>query len=156
MLNLNKTLVDFLEQAIECYIMVLPQQYALPTQIEGFQQGYKIDTNTGKDISNEQEGGFHPSWFVIAKNYFADPFFIDSREQDDNYPVYFAFCGQGKWQPVLISASLSEFMEQLSSIRKLEDDCTCLLSYLEANTDMTIEFWQEAYESVAESNNGDN
>ncbi len=52
MLNLNKTLVDFLEQAIEFYIMVLPQQYALPTQIEGFQQGYKIYTRACPHFKN--------------------------------------------------------------------------------------------------------
>lgn len=155
MLNLNKTLVDFLEQAIECYIMTLPQQYALPTEIKDFQQGYKIDANTGKNISNEQEGGFHPSWYIIAKNYFADPIFIDSREQGDNYPVYFAFCGQGKWQPILISASLSKFMDQLNDIKKFEDDSVCLLDYLAANTDIDNEFWQEVYEAAADSNNDD-
>lgn len=150
MLNLDKTLVDFLEQAIECYIMVLPQQYALPSLIEEFQVGYKIDGNTGKEIASGQKGGFHPSWYVIANNYFADPIFIDSREQDNNYPVYFAPCGQGKWQPILISASLSKFTEQLNDIKKLEDDSDALLSYLEANTDITNEFWQEVYETAAE------
>ena len=129
MLNLNKTLVDFLEQAIECYIMTLPQQYALPTQIKDFQQGYKIDANTGKNISNEQEGGFHPSWYIIAKNYFADP--------------------------ILISASLSKFMDQLNGIKKLENDSASLLNYLAANTDITNEFWQEVYEAAADSNNDD-
>lgn len=153
---LPEVLIQFLENAVECDgVLALPQDYPRSDHLEDFQRGYRVDAITKKDITGWQQGNFQPNWYVISRNYFSDPFFINIDEEEKGFPVYFAPCGQGMWQPILISASLSTFKNQLHDIKKLEDDSAGLLSYLEANTNIANEFWQEVYEMVAESSNDD-
>lgn len=156
MILLPEALSQFLENAIECDgILVLPQDYPQSDNLEDFQSGYKVDAITKKDITGYQQGDFQPSWYVVSRNYFLDPFFINIDEEEKGFPVYFAPCGQGKWQPILASASLSTFNNELHYIKKLEDNSAVLLDYLEANTDIANEFWREVHEAVVESNNDD-
>ena len=130
-------------------LSMLPQRYPQSDNWAQFQIGYKVDGNTGEDITGQQIGDFHPSWYVISQNYFADPFIIDSSEVKQGLPVYFAFSSAGSWEPIAVASSLAAFTKLLEDISQLVHTPESLLDYLHSNTEAN-EFWQEVYEAVAE------
>ena len=76
--------------------LVLPWTYAAAEAWTPFQLGYRVHGNTGDPLVSETDGGWQPDWWVIAANYFADPFFIDLREDAEGFPVRYAAHGAGR------------------------------------------------------------
>jgi hypothetical protein len=81
------------------------------------QLGYSIDYD-GQLLSGMGEGDWRSSWLVIGnEDETGDPIFIDT--EDEQFPVYSAFHGQGNWEAYKIAASLKKFDKALSFISKL-------------------------------------
>jgi hypothetical protein len=151
-----EALVLFLQHAITISdILVLPQRYPHSDDLVVYQLGYKVEGNTGADITGKDEGDFQPNCYVISQNYFADPYFINIDEESQGFPVYFAYCGSGDWQPILVCQSLTVFFEQLKAIQTRVCSPQDLQDYLKANADLTSTLWQEVYEAACELNECD-
>ena len=89
----------FVDAAVVVGDLGLPQWYPEPGGIDAFQVGYRSNGNTGEDLSSEAPGQWHPAWLAVAANYFRDPYFIDLREADAGYPVWWAPASAGRWTP---------------------------------------------------------
>ncbi|MGV2941536.1 hypothetical protein AB5I83_18185 [Mesobacillus sp. LC4] len=89
-----------------------------PSQdLDEAQIGYSIDYD-GQLLSGMGEGGWLSSWLVIGnEDETGDPIFIDTEEE--HFPVYSAFHGQGNWEVYKIAASLKKFDKALSFIKKI-------------------------------------
>lgn len=142
-IDVPKTIEGFITQAIMMDNLMLPYFYPSIADFNAFQQGYKID-------NDNKENGFKSSWWVICSNYFNDPFFVDFDEFEQDFPVYFAFHGQGVWRPLLIAPSLSAFETIITEIQKVQDDRAEYLAYLQNHVDLNHEFWQEVYQNTLE------
>ncbi|MDR6919628.1 MULTISPECIES: hypothetical protein [Chryseobacterium] len=140
-------IVNFLKAKIRIEGMSLPENYANPEELCYFQQGYRYNANS-EDLAGLKTGDFKPTWLVLATNYFDDPFFIDLEESDRQFPVYFAFHGQGKWTPIMAAPSIRQFEKQLNDIQSIQYNKDALTDYLKNVPDN--EFWNEVRE-VAES-----
>lgn len=99
--------------------LVLPQDYPEPKRWHAFQEGYRP---TPKDASTAVpvDGEWKPQWWVIATNYFADPFFVNIEEADQGFPVYFAQHGAGRWNPVVATESIDLFLRILAEVQARE------------------------------------
>lgn len=142
-IDIPKAIKTFISQAIMMDDMMLPHCYPSIEHFNTFQTGYKID-------DNNVQSGFKSSWWVICSNYFNDPFFVDFDESEQGFPVYFAFHGQGVWQPLLLAPSLNEFEKILLNIQKVQGNSSEYIAYLKNYVDLNHEFWQEVYQSVLE------
>lgn len=154
--QLNRKLYDEIIQHIDIYNflkakiriegMSLPENYGNPEELCFFQQGYRYNAS-GEDLSGLKAGDFKSTWLVLATNYFDDPFFIDLEESDRQFPVYFAFHGQGEWIPVTAASSVREFGKLLNDIQDIQYDKDALTDYLKGVPDN--EFWNEVREAAA-------
>ncbi|MNK47793.1 hypothetical protein D3C87_666110 [compost metagenome] len=143
----NPLLLNFWEHSYTMDNLILPQNYPTLDDIFAFQDGYAYNVVTEKSLVGEKGGNFKESWLVIASNYFSDPFFIDFTEIAENFPVYFAYHGAGKWEPIKVSHSIDQFNETLRTIFEYAADntqCTALLKELACKEN---EFWIEVYEN---------
>lgn len=140
-IDVPKAIEDFISQAMMMDDMMLPHCYPSVERFNAFQTGYKID-------GDNTQNGFKSSWWVICSNAFDDPFFVDFEEEQQGFPVYFAFHGQGCWQPILVAHSLNEFVNILSDIQKLQGNLSELLTYLQEYLDLHHELWQEVYQNT--------
>ncbi|WP_131724306.1 SMI1/KNR4 family protein [Chryseobacterium indologenes] len=139
-------ILNFLKAKIRIEGMSLPENYGKPKELYFFQQGYRYNFN-GEDLTGLKPGDFKPTWLVLATNYFDDPFFIDLEESKRQFPVYFAFHGQGEWIPVMIADSVREFEQQLIDIQTVQYDREALIDYLKKVPEN--EFWNEVREVAA-------
>ena len=148
-MNLPNEIKEFLLKKVEFENYCLPHFYPEPDAFDEFQIGYKIDGVSNKDITGENNGDFSKNWYVICTAYAADPFFIDITEEDNIYPVYFAWHG-GDWKPIRIANSIEEFTNILMQLKGLEENRDTLLDELEKHFDIKDEFWSEVYSSYQE------
>lgn len=141
-------LIAFFKNTYTIKNLCLPENYPKLETIFDFQDGYTYNSVTNTFLYVEREGDFKESWLVIATNYFADSFFIDFDEADQNFPVYFAYHGAGKWSPIQISDSILTFQQKLRSIYQHRFNKVELIKIIEKEVDSPNEFWEEVYVSV--------
>ncbi|MGU3375003.1 hypothetical protein [Chryseobacterium sp. M5A1_1a] len=144
------SLLNFWRQPYSIENLSLPENYPVIENILAFQDGYAFNSVLTKNLTGEKLGDFKESWLVIASNYFADPFFIDFNDVQENFPVYFAFHGAGKWIPIKVTDSIDEFQEILNKIFENRFDKNYLDSFLKELTISDNEFWDEVYQNVSE------
>jgi len=144
------SLQNFLKKTYSIENLSLPENYPVIENILSFQEGYAFSSVVTEKLIGEKVGDFKDSWLVIASNYFADPFFIDFNDAKENSPVYFAFHGAGKWTPIQVADSISEFQEILNKIFENRFDKNYLDSFVKELTISGNEFWEEVYQNVSE------
>lgn len=142
------TIVQFLKEPIILEGFTLPEHYASLEHIYYFQDGYHYNSVENKDLTGDTAGDFKPSWIVLCSNYFSDPFFIDLKEAEKGFPVYFAYHGEGHWEPSPISESLKMFQGILTQIHGIRDDKKALLNYFQENLDLTNPLWNDVYLTI--------
>jgi hypothetical protein len=145
---MNQKVTDFINQKITIEELCLPHFYPTVDRFDKFQAGYKYNAITG-----EKSKVFNENWFVICFNYSSDPFFVDFREVEKGFPVYFAWHGTGRWVAIKVAETINEFLFHLSEIKQIEGNKDKMLHYLETHFDLENEFWKEVYESVCEDDN---
>jgi len=112
--DLPKQLVEFLSRDIRIGEgLELPQSFADVNNFNDKQDGYRYNSVTGEYFVTDKEGGWQDGWYVIAANYFDDPFYIDFTEEDMGFPVYYSPHGAGKWTQNKIADSILQFGEIL-------------------------------------------
>ncbi|MCA5005223.1 SMI1/KNR4 family protein [Sphingobacterium bovistauri] len=141
-------LITFFKNTYKIKNLCLPENYPKLEAIFGFQDGYAYNSVTNTFLYGESEGDFKESWLVIATNYFADPFFIDFDEVQQNFPVYFAYHGAGKWSPIQISNSILAFQEKLKTIYQHRFNKEELIKIVANEIVSPNEFWEEVHESI--------
>jgi hypothetical protein len=141
----------FVEQGIVVGKMCLPDHYPKPDGFMDFQAGYRYHALTGEPLTGEQAGDFRPSWYVVAANYFDDPFYVDFLEHEAGFPVYFSYHGAGTWTPLRVSATLLDFTAWLTTLAKIANDAAASLRLLRSIPDVENEFWQEVVEEYETS-----
>jgi len=88
-----------------------------PHEIRSGQVGYSVST-TGKPLSGDRSGDWQKEWLVIGYDgTCGDPLFIDTSKEE--YPVYTAMTGKGRWDPIPIAISLQGFANALSAVAAL-------------------------------------
>lgn len=88
-----------------------------PTELDEAQTGYSVDTN-GTPLVDGEPGSWQRGWVVIGyEDSCGDPIFIDTETED--FPVYTAMHGTGKWEPHLIATSLRNFAAAMSEVREV-------------------------------------
>ncbi|MDJ0366056.1 hypothetical protein QMK33_12905 [Hymenobacter sp. H14-R3] len=137
----------FITQEIEVGQMCLPDHYPTAANFSDFQAGYRYNAVTKEDITGTLEGDFKPTWYLIAANYFDDPFYVDFSESDLGFPVYFSYHGAGSWTPLKVSATLFEFTTLLTKLVDLQEDADAYLRTLRSVPEAENEFWQEVITS---------
>lgn len=141
-------LIDFFANTVEIENLCMPENYPSLDTIFDFQDGYAYNSVSNQFLFGEKEGDFKENWLVIATNYFADPFFIDFNEFQENFPVYFAYHGAGKWFPIKISNSLKDFQQKLKSIHQHRFDKEQLKKIVENEDIIANKFWKEVFENI--------
>lgn len=136
----------------EVWSLLLPDRYATAADFAtDMQEGYRHNSRNDQDLTSAAPGGWHPDWWVVAANYFADPFFVDMREAGQGLPVYFAFHGAGRWTALPVADSLTAFSALLAEIAARQEDGAVLAAWLAAHTDIHGHaLWQEVYQGVCE------
>lgn len=142
-MKLPKEIEDFISRKIELENYCLPHFYPDLDSFEDFQIGYKTNGNTRGKITEEKKGEFIENWLVICSSYANDPFFINITEENQNFPIYFAWHGIGNWKPIKVSKNISEFSKQLDFLKKIELSDKDNQSELKINFDLNNEFWNE-------------
>lgn len=148
--NQFQSLLNFWKESYPIENLSLPENYPVMENILAFQDGYAFNSVLTKSLIGEKKGDFKESWLVIASNYFADPFFIDFNEAQENFPIYFAFHGAGKWTPIKVADSIDGFQEILNKIFENRFDKNYLDSFLKELTISGNEFWEEVYQNVSD------
>ena len=143
----------FVDAAVVVGDLGLPQWYPEPGGIEAFQVGYRSHGHTGEDLSGEAPGQWHPRWLAVAANYFRDPYFIDLREADAGYPVWWAPASAGRWTPSPVAASIERFGALLHSLAALGDDPGAMLARIEREPGTEGAPWREIRANLAEAMN---
>jgi hypothetical protein len=86
-------------------------------KFEGGQVGYSVDPK-GKSLTGMAEGDWRPTWVVIGyEESLGDPIFVDIAQQD--FPVYTAMHGMGKWLEEKIADSFRGFIKGLELISEI-------------------------------------
>ncbi|AZB32894.1 SMI1/KNR4 family protein [Chryseobacterium bernardetii] len=148
-------IIEFLKASISIPGLGLPENYASPEYIYYFQDGYHYNSVENKILTSDAPGEMKPGWIVLASNYFTDPFFIDLNEDENGFPVYFAYHGQGKWTPLKIAESLSIFQKILQDIQDIRWNKAELIEYFDKNIDLETSLWKEVYANIAEEEEGE-
>lgn len=141
-------ITKFLKKAIAVEGIALPEYYASKEHIYYFQDGYHYNSVENQDLTSDEPGHFKSSWIVLATNYFSDPFFIDLKEAESGFSVYFAYHGQGHWEPLKIADSLGIFQKILEDIQNIRYDKTALINYFDENIDLENPFWKDVYLTI--------
>lgn len=144
-MKLPNLIKEFITRKIELTNYCLPHFYPEIDDFESFQIGYKINGNTGEKITGEKEGDFKESWFVICSGYAANPFFIDMNEENEKFPVYFAWNGAGNWSPIQVAENLTQFTEKLIWLKEVESSNENIQDIIKDKIDLSHEFWKEVY-----------
>jgi hypothetical protein len=146
-MELSQSVQNFISNRQAFEILCLPYTYPTPETFADFQNGYRFNSVKKESLITLKEGDWQQNWFVIATNYFADPFFIDVSQDALDFPVYFSFHGQGKWQPVQVSSSITFFSELLVTLKGLGKSEA--LEFLKRTIDTGNRFWQEVIEGYS-------
>jgi hypothetical protein len=86
-------------------------------KFEGGQVGYSVDLK-GKSLTGMAEGDWRPTWVVIGyEESLGDPIFVDIAQQD--FPIYTAMHGMGKWLEEKIADSFHGFIKGLELISEI-------------------------------------
>ncbi len=125
---------------------ILPNRYVNVENFNDMQIGYRIHACTGKSLVSEKNGDWQENWYVIAQNYFADPFYVDFSEQKLGYPVYFSFHGAGMWEPIQVAETTDQFESILQKIKENEEKFPSEMGLLTQIIDINNEFWKEVHE----------
>ncbi|SEW52687.1 SMI1/KNR4 family protein [Chitinophaga arvensicola] len=149
-MNIPAAILEFIQPAIVTEDLCLPQEYPTADTFEKFQEGYRYNAVTGASLIGTKPGDFLENWYVIAQNYFSDPFIVDLTEANQRFPVYYAPHGAGKWTLVKVADDISAFAQLLSGLTAVQDDKAAVFTYLEANTDLSIALWKEVYTNFEE------
>lgn len=136
---LPEEIARFIAAAVVTGDMVLPWHYPAADDLAAVQIGYRVHGNTGASLVSYETGAWQPGWWVIAQNYFGDPFFIDMGEQMSGFPVYYALHGAGRWDVVTLAPSCRAFGTILTDLR--DDGGVDALEQLHAAADHPL--WQE-------------
>lgn len=145
---LPKDLIDFLAMPFEMEMMCLPCHYPDIASFLDFQEGYRFCGNSATDLTGHQAGDWHPEAYVIAVNYFADPFVIYLTASAQGFPVYYAQHGAGRWDFEKIAENLDQFQQDLKYFQTLEQDKLKFAAYIQQHKDLKIELWNELYCSL--------
>ena len=149
MQNLPEQIAHFIEQKIEFkYINDLPHFYPSKTDFDKFQEGYRCNTTTKESLIGTENGDWEEDFYVICSNYYHDPFIINITEKESNFPVYFAPHGEGKWNKIKISNSISDFYSLLIKIKETEETLPKTVELLRENDNTTTIFWQKIIEEL--------
>ena len=143
----------FITRKIEVGQLCLPDHYPTIDGFNSFQAGYRYNAATGEELTGPQPGDFQPTWYLLAANYFDDPFYVDFSESEIGFPVYFSYHGAGTWTPLRVSATLAEFTKLLIKLLELQGDTDASLRALRGVPDVENRFWQEViaeYETSGE------
>ncbi len=136
----------FIESQVIVGDLTLPYHYPRTNELEAWQVGFRSNGLTGESLVSTTPGAWQPGWYVIARNYFDDPFFIDVNEKAANFPVYYAPHGAGSWDASVVAPSIQRFSQILSALCGLEEAAPEALLFLETETDMSVPFWSEVHE----------
>lgn len=149
MQNLPNQIGYFIEQKIKFeYILGLPHFYPFKTDFDKFQDGYRLNPITKESLISTKKEGWNENFYVICSNYYRDPFIINITEKESNFPVYFARSGEGKWNIIKVSNSISDFYSFLSKIKETEETLPKTVELLRKNEDTNTTFWQELIEEL--------
>lgn len=148
------SILQFLKEPIIIEGLTLPENYATAEHIYYFQDGYHYNSVENKVLTGDAPGEFKPSWIVLASGYFSDPFFIDLNEAENDFPVYFAYHGQGNWEAVKVAESISRFKEILHEIQNLRSDKKGLIQYFNEKMDLENPLWKEVYGNIESEEEG--
>lgn len=150
---LPERLVEFLTDSIVSEQMCLPNNYP-EVSLQGFlnfQDGYRINVNTGEYLTSGNDGGWANDCYVFAQNYFADPFVIFMNESEIGYPVYYARHGVGRWDFEKVADSLQSFKKDLLKFQTLEANPENFAVYISDNKDLNCWLWHELHTSLIDS-----
>lgn len=143
-LKIPAIIESFIEAKMHTQIPLLPCVYE---DFEKMQIGYRWDS-AQKTLITNNTGSWQESWYVIAKNALGDPFFVDFNAE--NYPVYTAIHGIGRWKALKVSDSIYNFIEILDKINSVHLTFPCSLDFLNDIVDLQNDFWIEVNESCQE------
>lgn len=152
-MKLPDALVVFPDEKPAFLNMVLPWNWPDQGDWEAFQDGYRYSSVTDQNLTGEGDGQWRPGWWVIASNYFCDPFIIDTDEAETGYPVYHAVPGAGRWDLEQVAPTVSAFREILTILQDKENvdadgvDTSDLVMWVEASCGGTSKYWAEVLES---------
>lgn len=144
----HPAIIKFLENKVVTEGLMLPENYAVADRIYYFQEGYHYNPIENKVLTGNNPGDFKPYWVVLAVNYFADPFFISLKEESMGFPVYFAYHGQGYWEPLKIAESLDIFRKILDHTFSIRFDKNALADYFSKYKNIENPFWEEVLEAI--------
>ena len=83
-------------------------------ELESLQVGYSVKP-TGESLVGDGDGDWLKKWVVIgSEELCGDPIFIDTSVEE--FPVYTAAHGEGRWDPRPVAASLEGFGKALSIV----------------------------------------
>lgn len=154
---LPKQLVKFLTDSVILEQMCLPNHYpeANLQSFLNFQDGYRVNVNTGEYLISDNDGDWAPDCYVIAQNYFADPFVIFMHEYELDYPVYYAVHGAGRWDFEQVSASLACFRQELLLFQSLQMEPQKFAEFIATSKHLSGLLWKELYSSLIETTSED-
>ncbi len=150
---LPEQLVEFLTDLVILEQMCLPGNYPKANLQEflNFQDGYRINVNTGKHLTSDKNGGWAPDCYVITQNYFADPFVIFMNESELSYPVYYALHGTGRWDFERVAESLECFKHELLLFHSLQTEPQKFADFIATSKNLSGLLWKELHSCLVES-----
>ncbi len=113
-----------LERAARCDFNSCFLRLLTPAEAVAATKEYACDPQTGESFCGTQEGDWRESWLVIgATDRDADPVFIDTAQvgPDGTCPVFYAFHGDGYWDPEIIAPSLDALLGYMKLIDDLDE-----------------------------------
>ncbi|WP_433852304.1 hypothetical protein [Stenotrophomonas nitritireducens] len=138
---------QFIEAATVVGDMALPFHYPTTEEWERWQSGFRVHGITGESLVAATPGEWQPGWHVVALNGFDDPFFIDLGEAAQNFPVYYAPNGAGRWDAEQAAPSLRHLGEMLAALQRMGDDDAAALRWIEAEVGLTSALWREVFQT---------
>lgn len=152
-MELPKALQQFLSAPIIFDTMCFPHHYPEIGQFEDFQDGYRINANTGEDLTGLNDGDWLPEYYVICRNYFDDPFIVKIDELSKGFPVYYARHGCGRWDLEKIDENLTAFHHDLIVLKQFEQENNKekFVAYIAENKDLNLDLWSELHSTLTES-----
>ena len=137
---------QFIEAAVVAGDMALPFHYPHLGDWAGLQIGFRAHGITGASLVGAAPGQWQVGWYVLARNGFDDPFFIDLNEAAQGYPVYCAPIGAGRWDAQQVAPNLLRMGKMLAALRDLGNDHPAVLRWLQAEADLGMALWREVLE----------
>ena len=109
---MNSELEAFLKNGYKTiYINYTEFEIANTTSFKGLQEGYRLNSKSGKSLVANNPGDWKESWYVVG-SLAGDPVFVDIKDNT----VYTAMRGTGSWDEEKICNSLSDFKTLLDNL----------------------------------------